>query len=352
MNLPHLDLLTAPVPCLATAEAEVIARDIYGLDGRASGLSGERDRNFKLRNADGRTFIVKLSNPSETEDVIDFQIQALLHLEAVAPDLYVPRVVRALNGETTYRVPDRDGNSLIVRVLTYISGTPLHEVESTATLRDSIADFLARLDLALRDFDHPASRHALLWNLTRAASLRELLVHVPRDRRPLIERQLDRFEQRVAPQIPQLRSQVIHNDLNPQNAVVDKNRHDHIAGVFDFGDMVHAPLINELAIAAAYQLKRNNFPLGVIGSMAARYSARYPLKRLELELLVDLIATRLMLTVCIGAWRATLHPGNSSYILRSHADAWEGLAWMDELDPKAARAILHKACEGYLDNDE
>ena len=51
-----LALRSAP-PVFSTAEAERIARDVYGLAVSVQPLSGERDCNFQIRTADGREFV-------------------------------------------------------------------------------------------------------------------------------------------------------------------------------------------------------------------------------------------------------------------------------------------------------
>jgi len=344
MQLSQTDLLATPVPPLSAAEAEAYAWDIYGLRARARELGGERDRNFHLLAADGGEFVLKLSNPAEAHDVIDFQTKALLHIEAADPALSVPRVLRTRDGATQRVVGGPAGGRQVLRVLTYVGGAPLNTVARTPALMAGIGDFLARLGLALRTFDHPASRHELLWDLTRAGRVRTLFDHAPAGRRGLLLLHLDRFEERVAPRLADLRAQVIHNDLNLQNVVVNPSRHDEIAGVYDFGDMIHAPLINDLAVAAAYQLACGDQPLEPVAAMAAAYHARRPLARLEVDLLPDLIATRMILTVSIGAWRSALHPQNRDYILRSNREAWAGLEALSRLDPEEARNRLRRAC--------
>ena len=42
----------------------------------------------------------------------------------------------------------------------------------------------------------------------------------------------------------------------------------------------------------------------------------------ELDILFDLIATRMVLTVTISAWRASRYPDNAAYILRNCEKAW------------------------------
>ena len=66
------------------------------------------------------------------------------------------------------------------------------------------------------------------------------------------ERLLEGFERHAVPLLRGLRRQVIHNDFNPHNVLADAVDDTRIAGVIDFGDMVHAPLVQDLATACAY----------------------------------------------------------------------------------------------------
>jgi Ser/Thr protein kinase RdoA (MazF antagonist) len=106
---------------------------------------------------------------------------------------------------------------------------------------------LARLVLALRGFYHPAANYELLWDLKQAAVLKDYLHHIPDpDHRQLADYFLDRFERLVLPEIPKLRSQVIHNDFAPNNLVVAEDDPGEIVGIIDFGDMIHTPMVMDL----------------------------------------------------------------------------------------------------------
>ena len=136
-----------------------------------------------------------------------------------------------------------------------------------------------------------------MWDLQQASAVRTKLAHIgDLSRRALAERFLDTFEIEARPRLADLRAQVIHNDLNPHNVLVAADGN-HLAGIIDFGDMVHAPLIADLAIAAAYQLAPAEHPLSAIADLVAGYDAVLPLHAAELDILFDLIATRMVLTV-------------------------------------------------------
>jgi len=131
--------------------------------------------------------------------------------------------------------------------------------------------------------------------------------------------------------LPSLRAQVIHNDFNPHNVLVDAIADDRIAGVIDFGDVVRSPLVQDLAVAAAYQIGASGHPLQGAADMAASFHAVCPLLPEEIELLPDMIAARLALTIAVSSWRAARHPDNADYILRNQATAWNGLQRLQEI---------------------
>lgn len=339
-------LLATAVPAFSVEEAHLLARDLFGLDAAVSELSGERDRNFHLRVNDTDHYVLKISNPAEDMQVTKFQTEALLHIASLDTSLPVPRVHRTLGGETEWILNRPGEGPRIVRVLTFLHGEPLHRVPSSAALRRNLGRDLARLDLALKGFSHPAAGHELMWDLKHASRIRDLLAHIPdAAQRALAERFLDNFEAHALPALPRLRAQVIHNDMNPHNVLVSTDGSERIEGIIDFGDMVHAPLIGNLAVAAAYQPTTLDHPLTGAADITAAYNAVLPLDAAEIDILFDLIATRMVLIVGISAWRAARYPENRDYILRNNPQAWTGLQRFDRLSRGEAQEHFHRACQ-------
>lgn len=340
-------LLGSAIPTFSAAEAEALARDTFGLRGVASPLSGERDSNFYLRVGDAEHYVLKVAHPAEDRQVTNFQTEALLHIAAAVPSLPVPRVLKTRAGETEWLLRRPGEDARVVRVLTFLLGEPLHRAPASALQRRNLGSLLAKLDLGLRDFSHPASDHELMWDMKHASRLRDLLVHIADpQRRGLAGRFLDNFEAHALPAFAHLRAQVIHNDLNPHNVLVYPDDPDRIAGIIDFGDMVHAPLINNLAVAAAYHPTDSGHPLEAMADLVRAYHAELPLQGEEIDILFDLIATRMVLTVTISGWRAARYPENRDYILRNNSKAWAGLERLSSLPRREAQAYLHRICRG------
>ncbi|SDH36386.1 phosphotransferase [Pseudomonas panipatensis] len=342
----HDHLLQAAPAQVSPEQAGAIASECFGLHGAIQRLAGERDLNFQIGAADGGSRLLKLSHPLEDPQVVDFQNQALLRVQRADPSLPVQRVYPAADG--SYQVwVEVDGQRMLARLFSFVDGLPLHRVgERSPALRRNLGDALARLDRALQGFEHPASGHALLWDMQQAARLRPLLQHIDDlAQRALVERFLDAFEEHALPRLPTLRAQVIHNDLNPHNVIVDAQHPEQLRNILDFGDMVRAPLVNDLGVAAAYQLGSGADALAPALEFIAAYHRRNPLQPAEQEILADLMATRLVMTLSITAWRASLHPENRDYILRNVHQAWSSLQGLAGLTRSEAQARIAAACQ-------
>lgn len=347
-EFPEAAVLRAAAAPVPSAWAHAVLLERYGLAGDLSPLTGERDANFLLKTDDTagvRRFMLKVSHPVETPLVADFQTQALLHLARVDPTLPVQRLVPTLYGAPSFTDRAPDGSVRVVRLFTYLEGMPMPQAPRSAAQRTAVAGLLARLDIALSGLQHPAGALELPWDIQRADRVRGLLVHVADAQgRALAERALDGFTQRAKPALAGLRRQPIHNDFNIYNLLVDANAPERVSGILDFGDMVEAPMIDDLAVAASYQLDAQGDALSTIADFAAAYHAVNPLRAAELDVLFDLIRARLAMVVAISGWRAARHPENAEYLLRNNAVSWARLRACDAIAPEAAQAALYRAC--------
>jgi Ser/Thr protein kinase RdoA (MazF antagonist) len=333
--------LSSSVPDLSPAEASDLAARLYGVQAQAELLTSERDENFRLLAADGRAYLLKISNPGDPDDVVDLQTACLDHIAEADPARPVPRVLRTLTGAPGDHVVLPDGRRCAVRLLTYLEGVQAKGTAKSRTQRVRLGDALARLDLALRDFAHSAASHDLLWNVARADRLAHLADEiVGAEQRSLVRRFLDRFTERLLPRLGGMRAQVIHNDFNLYNALVAADDPDRVTGVIDFGDILHAPLVGDVATGASYHMAEAADPLAAAAEFVGGYHAVLPLLAEEQEILADLTATRHLITVLISEWRSRRYPENRAYIMRHNPAAWDGLRLMADLSPEDARDRL------------
>jgi len=339
-------MLTTTPPAFSMADAAAVAAEHYGIHATTHPLVSERDQNFRLDARDGKRYTLKISNDAEQLQVIDFQIRALLYIEDHDASLPLPRVIPDLEGNLHCSV-FKDGKSHFVRVLSWVDGMVLQDEKANADLATRLGQLLARLGLALDGFEHPGSNPPLLWDMKRAAGLRDLLVYIEEpELRRLATQTLDQFVSNVKPALDTLRAQVIHNDMNPGNVLMNESQPDEISGIIDFGDMVKSPLIIDLAIALSYQLSDGNDPLGGALPMIAGYHSVRPLQQPEMGLLTDLVRTRLITSLLINSYRVTLFPENRDYLMISYDSARNYLINLDRLSADDALNRIQAACSG------
>ncbi len=338
-------LLESPSPAVTADEAQNLAHRLFGIDGSATPLASERDTNFHLVTRDGRGFALKFANSAEPPSGTNFQTEALLALDRNAPSLPVPKVVQALDMRCEIPVVLADGRATVVRLLTWVEGEPVAKVGVSPALRRDIGRTLARLGLALSSFDHPAASHDLLWDIRNAARLRPMTADVTDEEiRGRVLAELDHFEAEVAPRLPGLRHQVVHNDLNHHNVVVRRSEPNRVSGILDFGDMVRTALAVDVAVAASY-LASGEDPVADIAEFLAAYHSVAPLRSEEIDLMRDLIVARLVTSISITSWRAKRYPQNAVYILRNNGPARRAMLRFAALPRDEITSALRSACD-------
>lgn len=344
-------VIETETPKLAHSEIRQVVLDRYGLAVQLEPLLGERDQNLRMRCADGREFVLKIANAAEDPLATEFQIEALLHLESELllhdDPVNVPRIVRTVDGQPSITITSA-GKAHIARVMTFLPGRLLADTPASPALCRRLGACLARLGQALCNFDHPGSGHGLLWDMQQALELRRIVHHVADNGlRQDIANTLDEFEARTLPRLKGLRSQVIHGDLNPENVLIDAVDPTRVAGIIDFGDMLKAPLIVDVAIGASYLRSFEGDPLSGIAEFLCAYHSVTPLDLAEIDILFDLIKTRLAASITILSWRATLRGAEDPYLrgaVASEGNAAGFLKVLEELPRGNVRQTFRQVC--------
>jgi Ser/Thr protein kinase RdoA (MazF antagonist) len=182
-------------------------------------------------------------------------------------------------------------------------------------LRELLGTVLARLALALRDFDHPAADRELSWDLRHAGRMEAMLDELPPSpHRAELGTSLRAFEEQTVPRLTRLPVQVVHNDLSRDNAVLTA---DGEIGVIDFGDVVRTQRINDVAVAMADHLDESAEPFAPALDLLRGYLAVEPLQAEELGVIYDLVRTREITRIVGAEWRAARFPENRTYLARN-----------------------------------
>jgi hydroxylysine kinase len=341
---PSLDVarLTPSAAVTAVHAAQAILT-CFGLSGQLDRLPGEADDNFALRTGAGRRYVVKFAHLRADPEVVSVQVRVLKHLESVAEGLPVPRVVPAVDGQPWAVVPVGPLRGRVVHVLSYLDGQLLRSVPASAALRRRLGETLARLGQALRTFDDPLVHRPLLWDIAQLPQLKPLVAEREKTADTArLDEQLSRFTAEVAPRLAVQRRQLVHNDFSPDNVLISADA-SRVAGIIDFGDVTVTALVNDIAIAAAYQLSGEDL-IGPALDLIGGYHATTPLTETELNLLPELIGARILARIVISEWRAARFPENRTYILRNTPRAWQHLHRLQAIRTDEITERIHRAC--------
>jgi 4-aminobutyrate aminotransferase-like enzyme/Ser/Thr protein kinase RdoA (MazF antagonist) len=337
-----LALRTTP-PGFTDAQAERIARDTYGLAVSVRPLPGERDRNFHLRTADRREYVLKIIDFNASPEATECQLKVLAHLAEQDPGLPVPRVFPTVLGGEVGTVTGRDG-SYVTCLIDHLPGSLLAEFRPDAPLLESLGDALARIDAALQGFFHPALGQRLAWDVRR---LPELIEHAPlidaADARRAVENVSAALRERL-PALRSLRSQAVHGDCHPYNLLADPDTRS-ISGILDFGDMIHGPRILEPAVAMSELLTEGLAPVEALSPLLAAYAKRELLEPAEIEVLFDLIAARHALAILVHGWRTKHDPEGAKVLEKAAVCAGRSLARLGELGREALTQHWQRAVD-------
>lgn len=308
-----LEEFATPFDAVTQAEASGILRELYGIDAVSlSRLDTERDDTFRVSTA-GASYVLKIAHPDDDPLSVNLQTAALAFAAELDSELPLQSLLLSLDGEvepTTVHA----GRERVVRVLTWLDGTPLHEVRPNADQLAQLGSTLGRLSEALSTFDHPAAHRDFVWDAARLDLVRGLA-----DEYAFAETTaaFELFDRDVAPLLSGLPRQVIHNDFHLGNVLVDPAAERFVTGVIDFGDVVYTARVVDLAVALSYLIHPSGHSADELDRFVAGFEAHVALRADERAALTGLIAARLAQRILVNTHLERGNPGNRGNAIAS-----------------------------------
>ena len=243
------------------------------------------------------------SDPGST----DCLVSVLDHLAEQDPALPVPRLFPTLRGEASGRF-SRDGIDYATCLVSFLPGRLLAQASPTPALLHDMGATLARLDRALQGFFHPSLRRRLAWDVRRLPELAEHFGYIRISGASRTDH--DGVSAPFGPACLGCAACA----ARPFMATVMPPicwwmpAGESICGILDFGDMIHAPLIFEPAVAMSELLTEAVAPLPAVAAVLQGYAQRRASPAAEVELLYDIVAARHAVTLLVHAWRRRHDP--------------------------------------------
>ena len=296
--------------------------DSYQITGTLVRLSGE-NLNYLVTTEEGLHYVAKVVDNDMPAEVVEMEFEASKYAISMGFELELPEIVQNIYGKIETGINIHINKFCTLRLITFISGTVLDNISDISVeLLQNLGKSLARYNIAMQGFDHPAAHRSHRWSLVEAGRHRDKisLLENP-EKRALLEWGFGAWEQ-VKNELETLPWQFIHGDMNPENILVEGDR---VTGLVDFGDACLNPLICELAICLTYIMMDRDDPHEAAGIVTSAYDEILPLSDAELSVLIPLICGRLASSIAIAAARRKIDPDNPNWF-GSEESAWKLLA--------------------------
>lgn len=299
-------------------------------------MEGYASLNYKI-SIPNKNYVLKIYPFSENlVNIIEAENAVLKKLESLKAYDF-PKIIYTQNS-----------NELVIegeyvyRLLSYVEGSLLAEVNQSSQLLGSLGKFLGQINLTLRKLENQIIKGIeTVWDLRHFSKNKDFVHYIPDPKdRSLVNYFFLQYELNIRPHYYQLRCSIIHNDANDYNVLV---RGDETSGIIDFGDMCYTWLINELAVALPYIMMNSDNPIKKALPLLQAYNREIALEPLEVKVLYYLIAARLCTSVCNSAYTKR-EKSNSSYVTISEKGAWKLLKKWLTINPLKAEEEFAKAC--------
>ena len=318
-------------------------QNLWDIKGELTQLDGEYDLNFRIDS----TYILKVMREGCEPDLVDLQCRALKHLSGHP----LPRVVSSNKGRLFETFRDETGADRILWVINNLDGKTWAEFKpKTNDLIRKLGEIIGAVNHALTDFDHPGLNREFKWHLPSGDWIADHLKLIINEGRQKIIRQiLDEFSG-IKADLNTLPAQAIHNDINDYNILLTGSLKDSpvVSGIIDLGDMCTAPVVCDLAIAAAYVVLDHPDPEIALENLVKGFHSAYPLDKKEIDMIWPLLCLRLAVSVVNSTMVAKEKP-DDPYVLISQGPAW---AFLESglINSDLISARLRAVC-GFCVND-
>lgn len=298
-------------------------------------LDSYYDQNFYMKDKNSNEFVFKRASLEiYSYDILEFQNKMINNLGNKG--LRVPKVIKSIDGN---EIIEEEG--VFLRLLTYLPGNIVANDDYNSELLKNVGKFSAEVDLALKDFFHPASnRDKEVWDMQNALLLKNHLNYVKDpDKLKSVNQIILEFENKVVPVQNELRKGVTHNDENEFNILSTDGK--NISALIDYGDACYTHYINNLAVVIAHFMLRQKDPI-IKGSYIYKgYNKIFPLFEVEKKVLPTLIKTRLSTMIIENSYNLTKDPKND-YIKQGIIRAWNTLQKIANISTEEILKVFEK----------
>ena len=301
-------------------------------------LNSERDKNFIINIDKKSTYVLKISNPEESIHLLKLQDIILKKLNKRS-DIknFIPKKIHS--SIKIYK--DELDRTCNVRILNFIKGKMYANVNHNKKLENSLGTLLGHLSKELQNLNDPYAIRKFEWDPSNISWINKEIQMFKNKNKKIIIKNLKEHNIFTTKNINNLRFSLTHGDANNYNLVVNKNK---VCGLLDYGDMIYAPTINDLAVSLSYALMNKEDLYSTLKNIVTSYHNIFQITFDEIFSLMTLVKARLTITVVMAEKQRKKFPDNK-YLSISEKDAWRLLYKLDSINPYLLIFLIRDICK-------
>ena len=300
-------------------------------------LNSERDKNFIININNKPTFVLKVSNPKESIHLLNLQDFVLTKLNKRSNiKNFIPKKIHTII--KIYK--DELDRACNVRILNFIKGKMYANVNQNKKLEDSLGTLLGHLSKELQNLNNPHAFRKFEWDPSNISWINKEVKMFKGKNKEIIIKNIKQHNIFTKNNLNNLRFSLTHGDANNYNLVVNKNK---VCGLLDYGDMIYAPTINDLAVTLSYALMNKEDLYSSLKNIITSYNNIFQITYDEIFSLMTLVKARLTITVVMAEKQRKKFPDNK-YLSISEKDAWKLLYKLDLINPYLLIFLIRDIC--------
>nr|XP_006637916.1 PREDICTED: hydroxylysine kinase [Lepisosteus oculatus]XP_015216863.1 PREDICTED: hydroxylysine kinase [Lepisosteus oculatus]XP_015216864.1 PREDICTED: hydroxylysine kinase [Lepisosteus oculatus] len=361
-----------PKPHLSEAQARELVERVFGLRvDSLRPLPSYDDQNFHVAESGGGEYVLKIMNSADSHNsgLIEVQTHTMMFLRECG--LPTSSVARTQRGETmSLETIDCGSGSkgYIVRLLTYLPGTPVAKIPSTPQILYEVGRMAAMLNRALLKMEHPQlqslKRENFFWSLYSVPLIESYLFVMDGDPiQHVVRNVIQLYKRQIQPRLGSFRQCILHGDFNDHNILIEPDgpaegalissegqqlqKRYRISGILDFGDMSWGCLVFEVAITIMYMMIESQTPMEVGGPVLAGYESVTPLTEEERDVVFLLVLCRFCQSLVRARHTVLQDPENEEYLMITSRKGGTLLAQLWEMGKEVVERLWFDSARSY-----
>ena len=184
-------------------------------------LNSERDVNYTINIQNNKKYVLKISNPSENLNILNYQDRLIKHLSTNKElKKYIPTILH----KKIVKYLDTKNRECFVRILSYIDGRMYADIKTNSNIERSLGSLLGMTSVQLQSFIDKDAYRKFIWDPSNIDWIYKEINNFTGNKKLILVNCFSEYKKLVKNNLKKLRFSITHSDPNNYNLVVKNNK--------------------------------------------------------------------------------------------------------------------------------